>query len=132
MEVLNMSCRVIWDNEDKTIIRHIFYNKFAPEDFYYAVHENVAMLATVDHPVDLILDYTQTQIRFMKILQLARYSEQYVPDNQRLVVLVGKKDFFSTMINIIRRFTPKSTANMYFVDTMIEAYTIIEKHTISV
>ncbi|MEL7236056.1 MAG: hypothetical protein AAGK74_16240, partial [Chloroflexota bacterium] len=51
-----MGIRVVWDDDEKTVVRHIYEGTWTWRDFREAVHKAWAMMHTVDHTVDAILD----------------------------------------------------------------------------
>ncbi|MCA9891092.1 MAG: hypothetical protein KC546_22095, partial [Anaerolineae bacterium] len=51
-----MGIQLVWEDDDKTILRHIYEGIWTVADFIGAVDESRKLLLEVEHPVDLIID----------------------------------------------------------------------------
>ena len=123
-----MPIHLVWDNDDKTILRQVYDGQWTVDDFNEAVVRNVEIQATVSHPVDVITDlrHSTTQTRIM-IAAVARHMERHVPPNQRLVIMVGADAFLKIIARISRTLAPRTAKNAHMVDTIEEAYAIIRQ-----
>jgi hypothetical protein len=123
-----MAYRAFWDNDEKTILRQVFYDRATVTDYYQVNDECIAMMNEQPHTVDLILDVTDAKIDMTGFLAAIGSVEKKVPANQRLVVIVKANQFIQTMAKVASQFAKRATANVYFVDTLEEAYKLIKEY----
>lgn len=120
-----MPYQVTWVDEEKTIVAQTYTGKVLIEDYYHAVDESATLLSSVEHPVDLIMDATEAHTDMKGFLTAASYANKKVPENQRLVIVIGANRFVQTMGKIAGTIAPKATENLYFVDTLEDAHRVI-------
>jgi len=58
---------------------------------------------------------------------MAQYANKMVPDNQRIIVAVGLPSIVKGMLNLLMRIAPKAAKNSYYVDTIEQAYRVLEE-----
>lgn len=121
-----MAITLVWDNPEKTILRHIYDGEFTTDDFYRAARENYDLQQTVSHPVIVISDLTGALKKSKMLISAAgKYSEKYLPENQRAVIVVNPDAFTRVMLSIAKSVAPGTTSNLYTVSTLSEAYDLI-------
>jgi len=124
-----MPSQVVWFNQEKTIIRHIYTHDISLQDYYDTIDINAEMLAGVSHPVDMIIDLSNGEMKFNRLLSAAKYVESNTPENQRLVIVVNGSSYLRAVIQIAATFAPKATRNIVFVDTLDKALAHITQYT---
>jgi hypothetical protein len=117
-----MAIEVVWDDEEKTIIRWIIQGKLEWEEYEQASQLSREMCDSVDHPVYTIFDARQmARMPDNALVRLPQMSIQ-TPSNQPLAVVIGARGFAQTLIRIYNRVYRGLTA----ASTLEEAYAIIE------
>ncbi len=123
-----MPIQLIWEDEEKTILRHIYTGQVTAEEFHYAIEENYRLQELVDHPVDVISDMTTCKrIANVLVSSATRHAENKVPANQRLVVVAGADMYTRVILDTARRFARNTTNAMHIVKTVEEAFALIQK-----
>ncbi len=124
-----MTHEVVWLDDRRTILHQRYLNGFSLTDFYLAAEASAAMLATVDHPVDIIISMEAKSLpKLNGAFSLAQYVNRIVPPNQRLVVAVGVNSLLRSMVEASRKIAPKATEKTYFVDTLDDALALIQNY----
>ncbi len=98
-----MGIQTVWDNEEQTIIRHIYDGSWTWRDFRTNLARSRAMLDSVDHPVHIIID-----TRNGKLLPDGSVSDfvsmtSGIHPNQSRTILVGTNLFVSRLYNAFYR-----------------------------
>jgi hypothetical protein len=122
--------KIVWDNEEKTILRQIYPKDFTVDDIQEMALETYHLLATVPHTVHLILELTSltrsSQISFM---DAASELDATVSRNQGHVVMVGGGLAMQYAAKTIALSAPRATENSHFVDTLDEARELLKRLT---
>lgn len=127
-----MPFQVIWEDPEQTIIRQLYTGKVTTGDYYRAVDRNAEMMHSVNHPVDLIVDVLDARTDMKGFWAAISYANKKVPDNQRLVIVVGADSFLKVLSGVANKVAPRAASNSYFVDSLDEAYRIIADNRSSV
>ena len=122
-----MGIRLEWDNEEKTVLCHVYEGNWTVDDFYLAVDESRKLLLGVDHPVDLIIDMRTGGDPPSGVLSAYQYADRQVPDNQRLIVMVNPGAVMQAFNRIVGNIAPRASENRYLVDSMEEARELIAR-----
>jgi hypothetical protein len=121
-----------WDNEQKSIIRHIFERGWGWTDFHQALEQAATMMGEVDHRVDVILDFRNASIiPSGAITQVKKaYSNPKHP-NVGTTVVVGANSFMQALVQVGTKLSPGTLQNwdVMFANTLDEAYTQLTKDT---
>jgi hypothetical protein len=125
-----MSFKIFWGNAQKTIIIHQYTDLLTLEDYHRCIDANAELLATVVHPVDLIIDVSTARISNQAFLSAGSHAERATPPNQRLIVAIQAPQHIRAIVNIGRTLFKRATANVHFVDTLEEAYRFIERQPV--
>lgn len=120
-----MGIQLVWEDDDKTILRHIYEGIWTVADFIGAVDESRKLLLEVEHPVDLIIDMREAAGPPPKIMSAYRYADQKVPPNQRLIVMVNPNEYMKTFNNIVGKIAPRAAENRNLVESMDGAFELI-------
>ncbi len=118
-----MAVEVSWDDEARTIVKHVYRGNFTMADYREAARRSADLLRTVDHPVDIIVTAAEdAQYVGGSIFSATRYVSSIRPPNQRYVLVVSASLFIKALIEIGGRIAPALVASLYHVDTLDEAY----------
>ena len=120
-----MSIELIWYDEDKTVLRHLYDGHWTPQEFIAAVNESRRLLLDVDHPVDLIIDMRTAEGPPSGINSAYQYADRMVPDNQRLIVMVNPTEYMQAYNQVVGKIAPRAAQNRYVVETLDDAVQLI-------
>ncbi len=123
-----MPMKVIWDDENQTIIRQIYTGVVTTEDYYAAIDEFALLASSVTHTVHSIMDRREIQVVTGSYMNALRYGNGKMPDNLGLRVIINANGMTKMMINIGTRIAPRLVANIHFVNTLEQAYEVIASH----
>lgn len=123
-----MAVEVIWDDEHKTVIRHI-YRGFTTVDDYLRATDLIYEMACLvpEHTVDVILDRREVRSTPSVLLRVMRYADQHLPPNLGLSVIIKPSMFTRVIVDMGRRLAPSLTREVYFAETLEEAHAIIQR-----
>jgi hypothetical protein len=112
-----------WDNEDKMILVAFYIGSWTWEEFFAAREQANHALDTVDHPVDIIHDWSQTSHFPPNILGNAKNLIPRMHPRTALNVHVGVNPYFLTMWQLFNRvYTAVAGEKKFlFADTLEEA-----------
>ncbi len=122
-----MSVDIAWDNAEKTIIKVTFDQQWETGDMFRIINKGTSMMLTVTHKVDSIFDFTHSLVSPSKLLSTLERMEETHNDNERLLIIVRANGYLKSLSKVAKLLAPKTFANLYFVDTIAEAYIIIEQ-----
>lgn len=123
-----MPVELVWDNEERTILRQIYSGHLAFEDYINATNEFERMAGTVSHTVHSIMDRTQILSTPGASLKAMIYANNHVPPNIGLRVIVKATMFTKFLIDMGQRVAPHLVKNVHFVETLEEAHALIARH----
>jgi hypothetical protein len=123
-----MTVQVGWDKGEWTIIRVRFEGEWVWDDLASGLEEVDALLISVDHRVDLIIDATGSQMIPNDLLQHIR--EIATPagrENEGAKVVVGANGVVRAGYGLFRRMYGRQIKDrgLLFAGTLEEAYEII-------
>jgi hypothetical protein len=119
--------QVVWDNIDKTVIRFEFEGSWTWDDLYQASDEATAMLDTVPHMVDFVLDVRNANQIPRDFMNHAGNIANGQNPKRGLLVVVGANRLLRTLGGTLRRLFPQATKDVKIVGTLEEAYEVISK-----
>ena len=113
-----------WLDQDKTILYLRLQGKLKAEDFFDSDDKTIAMLDSVDHPVDLIVDYTGQHFFTPDYVQT---SDQMtlIHKNMRLVIFLGNKLAWELFDLYSRRYDKALSFSYTYAQTLEQALEII-------
>lgn len=125
-----MKINVAWDNDEKTILYYQFEKGWSWNDLREIFSEGYTMLDSVDHRVDVIMDFSEASMFAPSgaINQARHVSNNPRHENIGLTVLVGS-NFVSSIFNMFKKIASNSTAKweVAFARKLEEAYEIINQ-----
>ena len=127
-----MGIQVAWDDSGRVPEESVIYwtfaeewnwNEFAEAD-KTAYQMSVGMIPVV---IDVIVDMTQSdRTPFIGAIGYFTRSIHHDPSNRGVVVIVGVSGILRSLESILRRLTPKASPAYVLVNTLEEAYHLIE------
>ncbi|MBZ0304002.1 MAG: hypothetical protein K8J31_29960 [Anaerolineae bacterium] len=125
-----MKIKPTWDNEGKTIIRHIFERGWGWTDFHQALEQASVMMDEVDHRVDVILDFRDANlIPNGAITQVKKAYTNPKHHNVGTTIVIGANSFMQALVSVGTKLAPNSLENwdVEFARTLDEAYSIVTR-----
>ncbi len=120
-----MSIELIWYDEDKTVLRHLYDGNWTPQEFITAVNESRQLLLDAGYPVDLIIDMRTADGPPPGISSAYQYADRMVPENQRLIVMVNPTEYMQAYNQVVGKIAPRAAQNRYVVETLDDAIQLI-------
>ncbi len=121
-----MPIQVIWDNEDKTIIRVTFPEKWTWDEFQEIDYRVETMIDRLQHKVVYLADISATQSvpKGLK-LDVVRYVLDFNHENSDLLVVVGMNKMVKAMFDIVTLALGHLATNIKTADTLEEGYQLL-------
>ncbi len=116
-----MPIKVIWDNEEKTIVRHIFEGQWTWDEFEICTQESKALMESVDYTVQMILDVQKSPGMPQGFLSHMRTVTQKPHPNAGALALVGASSFIRAFTNVFLNVTPSNKRSFMMCATVDEA-----------
>jgi hypothetical protein len=126
---MNVPVTIAWDNDEHSVIRVIFENRWEVGDLLRTIEEGARMIDSVHHKVDSIFDFTLSSISPPKLLSSLERMEATHNENERLMIMVGTNPYIKSLTKIAKVLAPKTFANVHFVDTLEAAYALIKRQS---
>ncbi len=123
-----MSIRVIWDNEDKTILRYVYEGRWDQSEFGKAYAEAKTMLDTVNHKVGVIIDVQNSHLIPNGIISRSRNLVTTPSQNEGTNVIVGANAFIRSLVDTfskVWRHGPLEHRQIIFATSLEEARKIL-------
>lgn len=117
-----------WVDDDETILLVRVDAVRTVEDGQAITDKNTQLLNTKSHPVDLIVDARKLNIASRVMMSWAQYGETQVPDNQRLVCVIGANTAVRTLVALVQRLRPRVIPMVRFCDSLDDAIGVIEEY----
>jgi hypothetical protein len=126
-----MNIKLVWDNEEKTILRYVYAKGWNWVDFREAVKEAGVMLDTVKHKVNIIMDFREaSMIPSGAITEAQRAFANQRHPNINITVLVGSS-FVHRLAEVGSKLARTKAGNweLAFTNTLDQAYKLIKDNT---
>ena len=118
-----------WGNENHTIIRIHLHDPWLLSEYFQAVSETQSMASTVTHPVHLIYDLSDSFNVPLDLLPSIRAIEKRFVPPQGITVCVKTSPYLRAVMRMGIRVFPHLGHNLFFADSLQEAYKLIDQHT---
>ena len=109
-----------------------FHGEWTVEDFHDVNRNMIAMMSSVTHQVDVIMD-TRDSGRipkgFMSALRGLRTKSSY--PNMRMMISIGNNAFIRSFVNLYLKIYPVQESPFYMAGSDKEVYAILDKVTYS-
>jgi hypothetical protein len=117
-----------WVDSEKTIARYELVGRWTWDEMTVAIKEMYAMLDSVPHEVDIIIDLTRSPSEPPRgMLAHLRTGTMEARSNWSSGVFVGVSPFVRVLINTFRRVEPNLAKRYAVANTVDEAHAIILK-----
>jgi hypothetical protein len=121
-----MPVSAYWLNDEQTIVQYDFEGRWTWDEFYPEYQKALKMERSVTHRVDVLMDFRRSKSVPPSALTHMRKITDNQPDNIGLSVFVTTNPFFNVMYTAGVRFYPKMQDYFVIVETIEEAYEIIQ------
>lgn len=121
-----MPIQVVWDNEDKTIIRVTFPEKWTWDEFQEIDYRVEIMIGRIQHKVVYIADMSATKSvpKGLK-LDVVRYVLDFNHENSDLLIVVGMNKMVKALFDIVILALGHIATNIKTADTLEEGYQLL-------
>jgi hypothetical protein len=122
-----MSVKIVWDNEEKTIVRYIFGERYTWDEFEVAKRQHVEMMKEIEGPVGVILDYPPNMIPPIYALSVGKEQVSQRDPRNYLIVVATTSLIERALVGLFKRFYPKEGESILLVPTVEEARTLLKE-----
>jgi hypothetical protein len=122
-----MPVQIVWENQERTIIRQIFHGETCLEDYFYATDATVRLAKQVAHPLHVIMDRTAVSATPPLLWSAIRYAQQRRPPHIRLGVMVGACVVTRFLLPCLLWWDADTTP-LLFAEELLEARQLIERY----
>ena len=128
-----MTAKVHWHNTEKTVLLQRFNDLWTLEDYMTISEKTDALLRTVNHPVDIIVDLVDSTTLTADLLGAFAPEGagitpvQAHPDTLRRVVMIGAGALMRALLAQNTDLVPWRGINVEHADTFNAALTMIEQ-----
>lgn len=125
-----MGVTPIWDNPEKTVVRHIFDGRWTIGEIWHSAGEAWQMMHTVPHTVHAILDLRNGNAYPSGVLSVSNRIVVHRPTNAGIIILVGPGSFVRMLASAFRKTYGRLHPGFIFhvKDNLDEARELIRKH----
>ncbi len=121
-----MPINILWDNEQKTIIRFDFIGNWDWDEYWHCVERSNAMLSEVEHPVNTIANLHESAgLPTGSIQQIKRTFDQ-APRNLGIIVINQGGMFVRVMASAFARVYQRQSQRIFLAESLESARAIIE------
>lgn len=117
---------VEWANPERTVLLYRVMEQWTWDDFHAANRLGDDLFGSVDHPVDLICDFSTSESIPPRVLSnIGRALRQKRPSNLRQIVAVGVTGLLRNLADVLRTLYPNATANVIDAHTLDHAFRLL-------
>jgi hypothetical protein len=123
-----MPIHIHWEDDSRNLLRLTFDGNWTLDDLLMVGADAADQLAAVEHRVDLILDFSRTSTRIPQNLPtlIPQLKDKDVP-NRGIILVVAAPMPVRTFVGMLQGIVPDAVADLYFMDSLREAYLLLEK-----
>ncbi len=125
-----MTIHVTWGNENKTVLINVYEGLWNLDDFYGAVRQTNALLDSVNHKVNIILDVGKSGLFPKGLMSAVRMLSQNPHPNNGMMAMVGcnvfVRVFYDTFMKVFAQ--PRAKQVMYLVADYEDAYAVFARY----
>lgn len=121
-----MSVHSSWYTNDQTIIHIQFMNRWQWTDFHQAFSQSRHLVSQVDHPVDILMDFTLSEHIPNGAISEVRRAAHDVHPNRRFVMVIGMSKMLDMLFRIVKQIYPSATEKMHTADSIEQAIAKLE------
>ena len=123
-----MPIEIGWDNDEKTVLLLQVIGDWTLSEYYEYYLKAKAMMDTVDHPLCLILDMTETKVVPSRMMSTASFSKKHRAENVELSIFVGASMFVKVLADTMATIVSPRQRRLRFANTVEEAREIVVEH----
>ncbi len=116
-----MGIQIVWDNDEKTILRYIFDTHWTWDDFYAAKAEAYSQIDTVPHKVGVIFDAPEKITLPANMITHNKSAVSKTHANTAIVVVVVTNLYLRTMLTMVMKLSKKAADTLRLVSSLDEA-----------
>ena len=120
-----MGIEVVWDNEEKTIIRYDYGSAWTWEDYWAASQSAREMLKTVAYEVDIIANFEAGMRPPLSAISHFKQSLDTTPENLGVVVVAGRDDLLKALVSIFNKIYDQFRLTVLIASSLDEARAIL-------
>jgi hypothetical protein len=121
-----MPIQADWDNDTQTVIRIHAHDPWTIEEYSQATLQAYSMMESLTACVHVIIDFTDAYSFPKNMLSGASGANVHIHPRQGLVVIVKISPYLRAVIKATLRVFPRLKHNVFFTQTVQEAYTLIQ------
>ena len=122
-----MSIKVVWDNEEKTIVRYVFDARWTWDEFYVARAEAYRQIDSVQHRVGVIFDTPPNIGLPSNMITHSKSAVNKTHSNTIVVVVVAQNMYLRTMLTMVMKLSKKAGVMMRLASSLEEARMIVHQ-----
>lgn len=123
-----MSVNVLWDNEDKTVLRYEFTTPWTWDEYYSAACQAEILLKEAQHSSDTIVDFTAVGGLPIGALTHLRHAAELTPSNgPHTTVMTGVSPYIKTIDDLMAKLFPGTNQVVRHAKSVDEARRILAK-----
>ncbi len=117
-----MPINIVWEDDEKTIIRISVSGKWTLKEFNDCFDVLVKLYSSTSNKVDMIVDARKNQTNMLNAISSLGRMDRSTHPNHRSITIVGSNPILRVVGNISQRVAPHISRNLGFVDTIEEAH----------
>ncbi|HVU09893.1 MAG TPA: hypothetical protein VHD90_01395 [Phototrophicaceae bacterium] len=122
-----MSVAVVWEDEQKSVVRYVFVDPWAWDQFYAGWDQVKAVLDASPHKISAILDLTEMRaIPPNSLMHMRALIQQRHPNFSELLIVVGSGKFGATYGALAQQLAAAIRYRLIFTDTLEEARRLLD------
>ena len=118
-----------WETPERKVIRITFMGTWDVNDVHRLITKRNSMMECVTHYVHQIYDMTASTSSPSNLLSIMSRAELPSDKKGSLIVVVNASDYIKSIANIMRTISPTLFNNVYYVNSLDDAATIIDKES---
>lgn len=124
-----MPLHIHWDDESHNLLRVTFEGTWALEDLLMTGVAAIDEVSTTQNRVDVILDFSRSASRIPQNLPILipQLKDKALPANRGIILLIDAPMSIRTFVSMLQGIAPDMVADLYFMDSLREAYLLLEK-----
>jgi hypothetical protein len=121
-----MPITVEWANAEHTLLLYRLVGEWTWDDFHGANQRSTDLILSVEHPVDVICDFTDSRSIPPRVLSnIGKALRGKRAPNVRQIVAVGISGLLRNLADVLRTLYPKITSDIIDAHTMDHAYRLL-------
>lgn len=120
-----MAIRVSWDSKAQNVIRYDFDKTWTAQDFEHAVEQSFTMTESVEHTVDVIMDFSRCQELPHGFILYLKRKMMVLPANRGSIVVAGTHPAVRSTLQMFRRIHKSLAQRISAADSLKEARALL-------